>query len=110
MSLQWLSVCQSTDVIPGTGVCALVSGKQVAIFRSQNPEQLFALDNYDPLGKANVLSRGIQGSIGEDLVVASPLYKQHYVLSSGQCLEADVSVAVYPVRELDGWVEVGIKS
>ena len=52
-------------------------------------EQVFAVSNFDPFGKANVLSRGIIGSIGEQLVVASPLYKQHFDLQTGACLEDD---------------------
>lgn len=102
----WQKVCRSADVVPGTGVCALVAGKQVAIFRTQKDKTLYALDNYDPIGKANILSRGIQGSIGDALVVASPLYKQHFELATGKCLEEDISVPVYAVREVDGQVEV----
>ena len=63
---------------------------------------LYALGNYDPIGCASVLSRGIVGSIGERLVVASPLYKQHFDLVTGECLEeASAAVPVYEVR-LDG--------
>ncbi len=106
MSVSWHVVCRSEAVIPGTGVCALVEGKQVAIFRTFKDRQLFALDNFDPIGRANVLSRGIQGSIGETLVVASPLYKQHFALATGLCLEEDVRIPVYKVREQHGLIEV----
>ncbi|UTA46881.1 nitrite reductase small subunit NirD [Simiduia sp. 21SJ11W-1] len=102
----WQVVCRSEDVVPGTGVCALVGGRQVAIFRTRKEKALYALDNFDPIGKANVLSRGIQGSIGDQLVVASPLYKQHFVLATGACLEEEVAVPVYSVRENNGLVEV----
>jgi nitrite reductase (NADH) small subunit len=51
-----------------------------------------------------VLSRGLVGSIGERIVVASPIYKQHFDLASGECLEAPAqSVASYPAR-IDGAV------
>lgn len=102
----WQVVCRSEDVVPGTGVCALVSGRQVAIFRSTRDQALYALDNFDPIGKANVLSRGIQGSIGDRLVVASPLYKQHFALDTGECLEEEVAIPVYHVREQNGLIEV----
>jgi nitrite reductase (NADH) small subunit len=75
----------------------------VAVFYlpSENP-QLYALGNWDPIGKANVLSRGIVGDLKGELVVASPLYKQHFVLATGVCLEdPEVSVPVYEVA-LDG--------
>ena len=57
------------------------------------------IDNYDPIGGANVLSRGMVGDINGELVVASPLYKQHFSLLSGRCLEDDsVQVSVYQAR------------
>jgi nitrite reductase (NADH) small subunit len=41
-------------------------------------------------------------------VIASPLYKQHFSLHDGRCLEdADVAVATYPVRVVDGVIQVG---
>jgi len=42
------------------------------------------------------------GDVDGDLVVASPLYKQHFSLHTGACLEDDSEqVEVYTVR-LDG--------
>ncbi|MAS25104.1 MAG: nitrite reductase small subunit [Oceanospirillaceae bacterium] len=101
----WTTVCQLTDIDPDTGVCALVNGEQVAVFRWGNSETLYAINNFDPFGKANVLSRGIVGSIGERPVVASPLYKQHFDLSTGECLEDDsVAVKRYQVKVEGGTV------
>jgi len=102
----WVSVCKEDDIIPDTGICALLNDKQVAIFKDRISNDLFAIDNYDPIGKANVLSRGIMGSIGEKIVVASPLYKQHFCLQTGQCLEEDCSVATYQVRVQNGEVQL----
>ena len=79
---------------------ALMGAEQVALFYlpSENP-QVYALGNRDPIGKANVLSRGILGDVQGQLVVASPLYKQHFSLETGACLEEEgVQVEVYPVR------------
>lgn len=106
---EWTTVCKDTDLIPGTGVCALFNDEQVAIFKVRKGESVYALNNYDPIGKANVLSRGITGSIGDQLVVASPLYKQHFNLLTGECLEnSEHSVKVYPVRINDGEVQLKI--
>lgn len=103
----WISVCEIDDLLPDTGVCALVNSKQVAIFRSRRLNEVFAVSNYDPIGEANVLSRGIIGSIGDEVVIASPLYKEHYNLRTGECLEKpEYNVAVYPVRIDDGLVQV----
>lgn len=102
----WHSVCGFDDIVPNTGVCALVDGKQIAIFRVD--EMVFALDNYDPASDANVMSRGLVGDLQRELVVASPIYKHHYSLVTGRCLEdAELSVPVYPVRVADGrvWVQ-----
>lgn len=105
--MQWLSVCSMDDLQPNSGVCALVAGQQVAIFFLVKEQEVYAINNYDPIGKANVLSRGVIGDIKGELVVASPLYKQHYSLITGVCVEdAQVAVPVYPVRFHDGAVQV----
>ncbi len=103
----WISVCEIDDLLPDTGVCALVNNQQVAIFRSHRLNEIFAVSNYDPVGEANVLSRGIIGSIGDEVVVASPLYKEHYNLRTGECLEKpEYNVSVFPVRVDDGLIQV----
>jgi len=98
---RWAAVCRLKDIVPNTGVCALVDGRQVAVFRL-NDNSVYAIDNRDPFSRANVLSRGIVGDLKGELVVASPVYKQHFSLTTGQCLEdPGVRVAVFPVR-IDG--------
>ena len=105
----WISVCEYDDLLPDTGLCALVNKQQVALFNSRRLSEVFAVSNYDPIGEANVLSRGILGSIGDEVVVASPLYKQHFNLRTGECLEKpEHNIAVYPVRVQDGLVQVQI--
>ncbi|ARU56227.1 MAG: nitrite reductase small subunit NirD [Pseudomonadales bacterium] len=95
----WLDVCGLDDISPDTGICALVNGEQVAIFRPSSADCLYAVGNYDPIGKANVLSRGLISDVQGKLTVASPLYKQHYCLDSGTCLEeSDVSIPTYTVK------------
>jgi nitrite reductase (NADH) small subunit len=106
---QWNAVCPLERIVPDTGVCALLNGRQVAVFRvgAESP-RVFAIDNYDPNSSAAVLSRGLVGSIGERVVVASPIYKQHFDLRTGECLEAPHnSVSSYPVRVEHGQVWVG---
>ncbi|MHB8815108.1 MAG: nitrite reductase small subunit NirD [Steroidobacteraceae bacterium] len=104
----WSAICALEDILPECGVCALVNGRQMAVFRVG--EALYALDNVDPASGASVLSRGIVGDIKGESVVASPLYKHHYSLQSGRCLEdAGKSVNVYPVRATDGRVWVGME-
>ncbi|MGS2723711.1 nitrite reductase small subunit NirD [Porticoccus sp. GXU_MW_L64] len=81
-------VCATADLVPNSGVCVRHNNEQVAIFfLPKETPQVFAIGNWDPIGKANVISRGIVGDIDGRLVVASPLYKQHFDLTTGECLE-----------------------
>jgi len=126
---QWLDVCSVDDLQPDSGVCALVEGRQVAIFclleqddggggrefiraaRMNSRPQLYAVGNYDPFGKANVLSRGLCGDIGGQPVVASPLYKQHFNLQTGVCLEdATVKIPTYLIRIENGSVQINLSA
>ena len=108
-TLTWTAVCALDDILPNTGVCARVGARHVAIFRV-GTDQLFAIDNIDPKSEASVLSRGLVGSVGERIVVASPLYKQHFDLASGECLEApDQSVRAHAVRADAGRVLVAMR-
>lgn len=101
-------ICKLDDIIPETGVCALVGGEQVAIFRTQN-DDVFAMDNFDPFSQANVISRGLLGSCDIDgqkvRYVASPMYKQRFDLATGKCLDDErVSLKSYPVKVNHGAV------
>lgn len=103
----FIPVCNIGELVPCRGATALVDGKQVAVFRLPQGS-IYAIGNHDPFSGANVLARGIVGDIRGELVVASPIYKQHFSLVSGRCLEDDtVSVPVYPVRTLKNVVEIG---
>ena len=104
----WVAVCGYDELLPERGVAALVAGRQVAVFRLADGT-LRAVSNYDPVGGAYVLSRGIVGTRGSAATVASPLFKQAYDLDTGRCLDAEgVLVPTYPVRLVAGRVEVGV--
>jgi|SRR5690606_32581482 len=93
------NACKLSDLVENSGVCALINGQQVAIFYlPEETPSIYAIDNYDPIGKANVLYRGIVGDVQGQLVVASPLYKEHYSLTTGKCLEKDYAVRVWNVE------------
>lgn len=98
-SKTWNTICHISELIENSGVCALVKQKQIAIFSvPAHEQQVFALDNFDPIGQANVLYRGIVGCNQGELVVSSPLYKQHFSLLSGKCLQQEAEVTAYPTR------------
>jgi nitrite reductase (NADH) small subunit len=107
----WLTICKTSDLIKDSGICALIEQgleeKQVAVFHLPNTEKkIYAVGNYDPIGEANVLYRGIVGSVGDDIVVSSPLYKQHFCLTTGKCLQEDKRIDVFPVRIIDDHVQL----
>ena len=73
-------------------------------------DAVFAIGNHDPASGANVLSRGIVGDIGGEIVVASPIYKQHFSLITGRCLEEPrFAVPAYMAEVRDGQVWVRAK-
>ncbi len=102
----WTSIRAFDDLLPDTGVAALLEGRQIAVFRVG--DVVYAIDNYDPHSEANVLSRGIVGDLNGEPVVASPIYKHHFNLATGRCIEDhDQSVRAWPVRVTDGkvWIK-----
>lgn len=103
--MNWVSVCDAAELTPLLGVRALLNEEQVAIFKVK--DALYALNAVDPFSKAAVLSRGIVGDLKNQLVVASPLYKQHFNLETGICLEDEsVKVKTYAVRESEGKIQL----
>jgi nitrite reductase (NADH) small subunit len=103
----WFDIGGLDDLQPNSGICALVDGLQVAIFYLPEEGAVYAINNFDPFGKANVLSRGLIGDLNGQVMVASPLYKQHFNLITGVCLEdAKMSVPAYAIRIINGRVEV----
>lgn len=103
----YMPVCQFDDLVENFGQCALINNRQVAFFRVSGSEKVYAIDNHDPFSEANVISRGVVGDIQGRLVVASPVYKQHFDLESGECLEDEgVVLDTFATRVVDGVVEI----
>jgi nitrite reductase (NADH) small subunit len=104
---RWVRVCLVEDIIPNTGVCALVGRRQIAVVRVGEGADIYAIGNFDPFSKAFVLSRGIVGDRQGVPKIASPIFKQNFDLRTGACLDdAAVSVPSYPVRVVEGAVDV----
>ena len=105
MSNSWKPVCSLDDLKEGLGVCALLDGHQVALFNVTG--KVYAVSNHDPFSGSNVISRGITGDLQGRIVVASPIYKQHFELETGICLEDEsVTLESYPTEVVDGQVMV----
>lgn len=109
---RWETVCRRSDLVARSGVVAWHQGRQLAIFYL--PEQaaggqLFAIDNRDPRSGANVIGRGLLGQIKGCLVVAAPLYKQHFCLDDGSCLEDPTQrLQVWPARLYGDDVQIAL--
>ena len=89
----WAAVCTMRQLIPERGVAVLVGGHQVALFRVTSPageDFVYAVGHRDPFADANVVARGIVGSVGsgdeQRDTVASPMYKHVFELATGACL------------------------
>ncbi|NGY03403.1 nitrite reductase small subunit NirD [Solimonas terrae] len=103
----WRPICALDEIVPDTGVAALLDGRQIAVFRMRADDRVYAIANRDPFSGANVLARGLVGDLQGERVVASPIYKQHFSLATGRCLEdPERNIDAYPARVSDGMVWV----
>lgn len=107
-------LCNRSDLVEFSGIAAWIETAdgpaQVAIFYlpagpntpalpGGHQQELFALDHHDPFSNANVIARGIIGDIKGDAVIASPIYKQHFRLADGSCVEDEsVTLRTWPVH------------
>jgi nitrite reductase (NADH) small subunit len=105
--LNWIDVCAVDDIVPNCGAAALLAGKQIALVRFGEGQDVYALSNYDPFSEAFVIARGIVGDRDGRPKIASPIYKQSFDLRTGECLDdPSVTLPVYPVRVRDGRVQI----
>ncbi|MBO1361219.1 nitrite reductase small subunit NirD [Acetobacter sacchari] len=107
----WKALCDESDLVARSGVVAWDDGAQIALFLIPESHgrsaEVFAVDNHDPFSNANVIGRGIIGDIAGQFVVASPLYKQHFRLRDGVCLEDQTKrLRTWDARIIEGRVEV----
>lgn len=104
---QWKDICKIDDILPETGVCALLGDEQVAIFRPYHSDQVFAISNIDPFFESSVLSRGLIAEHQWRAVGRQPAEKQRFRLSDGLCMEDEqFSVKHYEARVKDGVVQL----
>lgn len=106
---EWTHVGSRADLVPGAGIGARLGDRQVAIFCIPELDQpLYAVDNYCPISGVHIIARGIVGDIESEPVVATPLYKKHFSLLDGRCVEAPdgYRLNVYAVRLAGNGIQV----
>lgn len=108
MDARWHKVCKIDDLVAESGVAVLIhpaigSAQSVALFwLPELQPEVYALAHLDPLSGVEVLAHGLLCESGGDWSVASPLYKHHYRLTDGVCLEQPgIKAQTWPVK-LDG--------
>ncbi|KAB7730991.1 nitrite reductase small subunit NirD [Rudanella paleaurantiibacter] len=108
--LTWHVACRVDDIPQNGGACALIDGRQIAIFNFTRRGQWFATDNECPHRRQMALGRGMIGSHAEEPKVACPFHKRTFSLKTGQCLndEGCSPIQTYPVRVSAGIVYVGV--
>ncbi|UVL18258.1 nitrite reductase small subunit NirD [Pseudomonas sp. B21-023] len=108
---RWQAVCQASDLVADSGVVVWHEGEQVALFYVPGQgRELYAVGNRDPRSGANTIGRGLLASLGATVVVVAPLYKQHFCLQDGACLEDPKQhLPVWPVRIRGATVELGLR-
>jgi nitrite reductase (NADH) small subunit len=105
----WIGVCDLDRLEPLWAEAALLDGVQVALVLLPDGS-LYAVSNQDPATGSFVMSRGIVGSRGARPTLASPLHKQVYDLETGECFtSADYALRTFPVRVVDGTVQVQVR-
>ncbi len=103
----WHYVCYVADFPQDGGTCALIDGKQIAIFNFTAKNEWYATQNLCPHRQQMVLARGMIGTQNGEPKVACPFHKKTYSLKTGLCLSGDdFQIQTYPVKIVNGKVYV----
>jgi nitrite reductase (NADH) small subunit len=102
----WADVCELSQLEPLWAEAAIVDGEQLALVRMPDGT-VYAVSNQDPATGSYVMCRGIVGSHGDRVTLASPLHKQVYDLATGECLNsADLHLQTFETSVESGSVRV----
>ena len=102
----WATVCELVQLEPLWAEAAIVDGEQLALVRMPDGT-VYAVSNQDPATGSFVMCRGIVGSHGDRVTLASPLHKQVYDLATGECLNvADLHLQTFETSVESGSVRV----
>ncbi|MFD2932332.1 nitrite reductase small subunit NirD [Spirosoma flavum] len=107
--LTWHIAGRVDDIPEDGGACALIDGRQIAIFNFARRGEWYATDNECPHRQQMALGRGMIGSQGDEPKVACPFHKRTFSLKTGQCLNDDAyQINTYPIKVDAGLVYIGL--
>jgi 3-phenylpropionate/trans-cinnamate dioxygenase ferredoxin subunit len=100
---EFLAVLAIGELADGSSRAVEVQGQSVLICRSG--EQLHAVAN-----RCSHQRRPLEGGRIRDRHITCPVHGVRFDLSSGKPLGSltQVSIAVFPLRVMDGWIEVSV--
>lgn len=105
----WQLACHTHDVPEDGGACALLNGRQVAIYNFSRRNEWYATQNLCPHRQQMALSRGMIGTQLDEPKVACPFHKKTFSLKTGNCLSDDpYTIETYPVKVENGMVYVKV--
>ena len=103
MNENWKRIGSLNEFPEDLGSCVKLADEQIAVFRiatNTESEEWYAIQNFNPINRRMVLSRGIVGSTEEHgPKVACPLHKHNFSLKDGTFLDDDsIALKTYPVK------------
>lgn len=108
-TLVWYKAGNISDIPENGGACALIKGKQIAIFNFTRRNEWYATDNLCPHKQQMILSRGMIGDLNGEPKVACPFHKKTFSLQNGQCLSGDdYTINMYPVKVENNTLFIGL--
>jgi nitrite reductase (NADH) small subunit len=105
----WFKAASVNDIPENGGACALIEGKQIAIYNFTRRQEWYATDNLCPHRQQMILSRGMIGDTQGEPKVACPFHKKAFSLKSGACLSGDeYTINTYPIKVEEGMIYIGL--
>ena len=105
----WHAACRVEDIPEDGGACALIDGRQIAIFNFTRRGEWYATDNECPHRQQMAIGRGMIGSQGDEPKVACPFHKRTFSLQTGKCLNDETyTINTFPIRVEQGIVYIGV--